>query len=190
MGCDAQSVDLLPSEDDSTHHHIGGLEELLTQPWDLLIAHPPCTYLANSGVRHLHDSTVSRTGKRASLTGLDRFAAMFDGAAFFNSLWRADVPRIAVENPTPHGYARQLIGPYTQAIQPWEYGHGETKRTCLWLKNLPPLVPTDIVEGREHRIHMLPPGPERWKERSRTFQGIADAMAAQWAPLLFEGDQS
>lgn len=163
-GHTAVSCDLLPSERQGFHVQ-WDVREILTLRWDLMIAHPPCTYLCNSGVRWLAGN-------------LDRVRAMYDAAEFFKMLLSAPVDRIAVENPIPHRHAG--LPPYTQTIQPWQFGHGETKRTCLWLKNLPPLVPTNIVEGREPRIHHMSPGPERSKERSRTFAGIAAAMAEQW----------
>ena len=133
-----------------------------------MVAHPPCTYLTNSGVRWLHERP-------------ERWAKLDEGAAFFRALLEADIPRIAVENPVPHKYAVERIGrSYDQTIQPWQFGHGETKRTCLWLKGLPPLAPTKVVSGREARVHLMPPGPDRQKERSRFFTGIAAAMADQW----------
>jgi hypothetical protein len=110
-----------------------------------------------------------------------------EGAALFSTLWNAPVPRIAVENPVMHGHAKERIKCYqppAQSVQPWQFGHGEIKRTCLWLRNLPALAPTNIVAGRHARVHRMPPGPNRWKERSRFFTGIADAMADQWGPLL------
>ncbi len=105
---------------------------------------------------------------------------MFEAAEFFNALWRAPVKRVAIENPIPHRYAKALVGPYSQLIQPWQFGHGETKGTCLWLRGLPPLYPTNVVSGRYPRVHMTSPSKDRWKLRSVTYQGIADAMAAQW----------
>ena len=180
-GHEAYSCDILPTDGDPQWHYQGDATEVLSKGWDLLIGHPPCTYLTNSGVRHLHDHTVNRTGKPAKgLRGSARWVAMFEGAEFFNSLWQAHVDKICIENPIPHKYSRALIGKYDQIVQPWQFGHGETKATCLWLKNLPKLEPTDIVEGREHRLHLLPPGPERAKLRSKTFSGIANAMAEQW----------
>jgi hypothetical protein len=110
-------------------------------------------------------------------------ADLEEGAALFSAFWNAPIERIAVENPVMHRHAKALIEGYqepAQSVQPWQFGHGETKRTCLWLKNLPPLVPTNIVSGREARVHRMPPGPDRWKERSRSFTGIAEAMADQW----------
>ena len=144
-----------------------------------MIAHPPCTYLTNSGVRWLK-------GNESRLT------MMHDACAFFLELKNAPIGHIAIENPIPHKYARAEIGNYDQIIQPWQFGHGETKATCLWLKNLPKLVPTNIVEGRTPRVHHASPGPDRWKERSRTLTGIAEAMADQWGtttPPLSVGDR-
>lgn len=114
-------------------------------------------------------------------------AELIEGAALFSAFWNAPIERIAVENPVMHKHAKALITNYAepaQSVQPWQFGHGETKRTCLWLKNLPPLVPTDIVAGREPRVHHMPPGPNRWRERSRFFSGIAEAMATQWSHII------
>lgn len=166
-GHDAISCDLLPTEVEGPHHQGDCLELAYSGEFDLMVAHPPCTFLTNSGVRWLEGDD-------------QRLADMEAAAEFFCVLRDAPIEHIALENPIPHGYALHHMGPYTQIIQPWQFGHGETKATCLWLKNLPPLYATDVVEGREQRIHKLPPGPDRWKERSRTFQGIADAMADQW----------
>lgn len=105
---------------------------------------------------------------------------MREACEFFNKLASAPIDKICIENPIPHKYAKAIIGNYTQLIQPWQFGHGETKATCLWLKNLPKLVPTNIVDGRYARIHKMGPSKDRWKERSKTFKGIADAMASQW----------
>lgn len=178
-GHNAMSCDLLPTERPGPHYQ-GDVLDIIWQGWDLMIAHPPCTYLSNAGVRHLH-STPSRTGKLPAVHGEQRWQAMRDGAAFFRELLDADIPRICVENPVPHGYAVEEIGrKYDQIIQPWQFGHGETKKTCLWLRGLPLLQPTNIVDGREPRMFHLPPSPDRWKLRSVTYQGIADAMAEQW----------
>lgn len=176
-GHDAWSCDLLPSEDGSNHHIRGDAREILNDGWDLLmVAHPPCTRLCNSGVRWLSVPPPGRT--------LDSmFAELDEGAALFSAFWNAPIERIAVENPVMHKHAKARITNYkepAQSVQPWQYGHGESKRTCLWLKGLPLLTPTNIVEGREQRVHLMPPGPNRWKERSRFFPGIADAMADQW----------
>lgn len=178
-GHDAMSCDILETDSPGPHYK-GPVEDLDLTQFDLMIAHPPCTYLTNAGVRHLHDHVTSKNGKRAGVYGEARWQAMREGAAFFNLLANAPIERICVENPIPHGYAREIIGKYTQLIQPWQFGHGETKATCLWLKNLPPLVPTDIVEGRYPRIHLMGKSPERSKLRSITYKGIAEAMASQW----------
>jgi hypothetical protein len=161
-GHDAWSCDLLPAEDNSPYHY---QRDLLTMPlhqWDLMIAHPPCTHLAVSGARWFKDK------QQEQAEALD----------FVRALMAAPVPRIAIENPISIISSR--IRKPDQIIQPWQFGHGETKATCLWLKGLPKLVPTNIVSGREPRVHMMPPGPNRWKERSRTYTGIAEAMAMQW----------
>lgn len=179
LGHDAWSCDLLPAEDGSNKHIVGDVRGILGDGWDLLmVAHPPCTRLCNSGVRWLSVPPPGRT--------LD---AMWDelraGADLFSTLWNAPVDRIAVENPVMHRHAKALIRNYqepAQSVQPWQYGHPESKRTCLWLKNLPALRPftTEKPSNIEHRVHMMPPGPDRWKERSRFFAGIARAMAEQW----------
>lgn len=179
QGHAAISCDLLPTEVEGPHIQ-GNVLEHLDKGWDLLIGHPPCTYLANAGVRWLHEHVVSRRGNKPPISGGIRWHYMYEGAAFFMSLKNAPIPRIAIENPVPHGYAKKLIGDYSQLIQPWQFGAHETKATCLWLKGLPLLQPTDIVEVYMHRVHEEPPGEDRWKRRSRTFPGIALAMAQQW----------
>lgn len=178
LGHDAWSCDILPAERPSNRHIVGDARPLL-QPcwWDMLIvAHPPCTRLCNSGVRWLSKPPPGRT--------LEQMAAdLAEGAALFSAFWNAPIDRVAVENPVMHGHAKRLIVNYrepSQSVQPWQFGHGETKRTCLWLKNLPLLIPTNVVEGRLARVHRMPPSADRWKERSRFFPGIAAAMAAQW----------
>lgn len=184
LGHDAWSCDVLPT-DRPGKHITGDVRDVLGDGWDLMIGHPPCTYLTNAGVRHLHDHVQSRSGKRPAVSGSVRWVELFAAAEFFCDLLAAPIEQIAIENPIPHRYARQLIGrKYDQLIQPWQYGHGETKATCLWLKNLPPLTPTNIVEGREGRIHKMSPGKDRWKKRSITFAGIAEAMASQWGSLI------
>ena len=160
-GHDAWSCDLLPSERPGQHFEMP-VERVLDGGWDLMIAHPPCTYLAVSGARWFKER---ENEQRIALC----FVAM---------LMAAPIDRIAVENPISVISSR--IRKPDQIIQPWQFGHGEVKATCLWLKNLPPLVPTNIVEGRRARVHRKPPSPERWRNRSRTFQGVADAMAEQW----------
>ena len=160
-GHDAVSCDLLPTEAPGPHI-VGDVLGVLADGWDLMIAHPPCTHLAVSGARWF-------AGKQTEQ------AAALD---FVRALLAAPIPRIALENPVSIISTR--IRKPTQTIQPWQYGHGEVKRTCLWLVALPPLTPTDIVDGRTARVHRLPPSADRWKERSRTYPGIAAAMAAQW----------
>ena len=164
LGHDAWSCDILESEDDSEFHIQTCIEDVINDGWDLMIAHPPCTHLAVSGARHFKAKQESGVQQEA----LD----------FVRLLLEADIPKIALENPI--SIVSSKIRKPDQIIQPWQFGHGETKATCLWLKGLPKLVPTNIVEGREQRIHKMPPSPTRWKERSRTYQGIADAMAQQW----------
>ena len=176
-GHDAWSCDLLDTE--IPGQHIKGdifhfLHGSLGWNWDLIIAFPPCTYLANSGVRWLYNKDGSKN--------IDRWEKMESGALFFKSLLSSNCGKICIENPILHKYAIDLIGSkYNQIIQPWQFGHGETKATCLWIKGLPKLKLTNIVSGREQRIWKMPPGPERSKDRSKTFQGIANAMAAQWS---------
>lgn len=176
-GHDAWSCDLLPTEGDPQWHIQGdAIAAVYGQQWDLLIAHPECTYLANSGAKHLYAGMKAENGPNAA-----RWAMMGAAALFFRMMLDAPVPRIAVENPIMLGHPRRMFGipDPTQVIQPWMFGHGETKATCLWLKNLPPLVPTNEVDGREQRIWRMAPGDDRKKERSRTYQGIAEAMAHQ-----------
>lgn len=184
-GHDAWSCDLLPAEDGSNRHLVGDARQFLDDGWDLLmVAHPPCTRLCNSGVRWLSVPPPGRTREAM-------WAELEEGAALFSAFWNAPIERIAVENPVMHKHAKQRIANYAepaQSIQPWQFGHPETKRTCLWLKNLPPLVPTNIVEGREPRVHHMSPGPNRWRERSRFFSGVAEAMADRWGdPEQFAG---
>lgn len=176
-GHDAWSCDLLPSEDGSNRHITGDAREILNDGWDLLmVAHPPCTRLCNSGVRWLSKPPPGRTAE-------DMQRELREGADLFSAFWNAAIERICVENPVMHKHAKALIVNYrefSQSVQPWQFGHGETKRTCFWLKNLPLLQPTDVVPGREQRVFRQPPGPDRWKERSRFYPGIAKAMAEQW----------
>lgn len=162
----ALSVDLLPTESPGPHYQ-GDVRDVLSDEWDIMIAHPPCTDLAVSGARWFPEKR--RDG---------RMAAALD---FVRLLMDAPIHRIALENPI--SVISTEIRKPSQIIQPWQFGHGEVKATCLWLKNLPLLSPTKIVSGREPRVHMCPPGPNRWKERSRTFQGVAEAMAKQWGQL-------
>lgn len=160
-GHKAVSCDLLPTLKPGLHI-IGDVLNFINDGYDLIIAHPPCTHLASSGARWFKDKQKEQE----------------EAVAFVLRLANADCPKIAIENPI--GVLSSRWRKPDQIIQPWQYGHGETKATCLWLKNLPKLTPTNIVEGREARIHMMPPSPDRWMKRSVTYQGIADAMAEQW----------
>jgi len=175
-GHDAMSCDLLPTDTPGPHYQ-GDVLDVLGDGWDLMIAHPPCTYLTNSGVVWLHRDS-------------GRWAHLDEAAAFFRLLLEADIPKICVENPIMHKYGKERIGgvKQSQVVQPWMFGHLEQKATCLWLKQLPNLVPTDNVRSdmlklptrERQRLHYLPPSKDRWKLRSTTYQGIADAMAEQW----------
>lgn len=179
-GHDAWSADLLEADDGDPHHIVGDARALLNQGWDILIAHPPCTYLTNAGVRWLYKADGSRNE--------GRWDQMRDGAGLFLAFWNSGIPRVCVENPVMHKHAREMIGPMTQSIQPYEFGHLETKRTCLWLRGLEPLRPTnDVKEAtmalpykERGKMHWMSPGKERWKARSKTYDGIANAMAEQW----------
>jgi hypothetical protein len=176
-GHSAWSCDLLPTDADPTWHIRDDVCHVLSKDpwWDLVIAHPPCTYLSNSGAKHLYAGMKKENG-----INHERWRLMEEAAEFFRMFLSLPCP-VAVENPIMHGHAKQRVGmSQTQTIQPWQFGHGETKATCLWLKGLPPLQPTNIVEGREQRIWKLPPTEDRWKIRSATFPGIAEAMAEQW----------
>jgi hypothetical protein len=167
LGHDAWSCDILPSDDNSQFHLIQDAREVVWQGWDLMIAHPPCTHLAVSGARHFSEK-IKQGKQQAALM-------------FVRDLLDAPIKMICVENPI--SVISSKIRKPNQIIQPWQFGHGETKATCLWLKNLPKLQPTNIVDGREPRVHMMPPSADRWKLRSITYQGIADAMANQWGGL-------
>jgi len=173
-GHDAWSCDLLPNE--SKYHYECNIFKVIHLGFDMMIAHPPCTYLCNSGVSWLHKDPK-------------RWDSLDKGALFFKQLLNADIPKICVENPIPHKYAIERIGQkYTQIIQPWMFGHKEKKATCLWLKGLTKIKPTNNVKeetdalpkNKQQRLHYLPPSKDRWKLRSITYQGIADAMAEQW----------
>lgn len=178
-GHDVTSCDLLPSEDNSPHHVQGYVDDLLTECWDLVIAHPPCTYLSNSGVRWLYEKE-------------GRWDDMKDAALFFVECLSANAPKVAVENPVMHKHAKAVIqdyylesvhGPvYTFSVQPWQFGDNYKKRTCFWTRGLPKLTPTSELDGSiaDQAVWKMGPSKDRWKERSRTYQGIADAMAAQW----------
>jgi hypothetical protein len=214
-GHDAWSCDLLPAETPSNRHIMGDVRDVLTwAKWDLLmVAHPPCTRLCNSGVRWLDEPPGKLSAEHYSdeeieayrhMNRKQRLAFMWEkldeGAELFSDLWNADVPRIAIENPIMHKHAKGKIRNYedfAQSVQPWQHGDFETKRTCLWLRNLPTLAPKyptlhDARRGLrladdampENRVHSASPGPDRWKERSRFFPGIARAMAEQWGGVI------
>ena len=184
LGHEAWSCDILPSLDDSPFHLQDDVRNLDLSVYDLLIGHPDCTFLANSGVRWLWHRDKTKNTRR--------WESMKDAADFFLYLWNAPVKRICLENPVMHKYGKELIKlEQSQVIQPWMFGHTETKATCLWLKNLPLLVPTNNVKeemlklpySERARIHMMPPGPKRHLQRSITFEGVAKAMAEQWGIL-------
>ena len=166
-GHDATSCDMLDSESPG-NHYTGDVRDILNDGWDLMIAHPPCTHLAVSGARWFKHKTAEQNA------ALD----------FIREIMAAPIPLIAVENPISIISSR--IRKPDQIIQPWQFGHGETKATCLWLKGLPKLTPTNIVSGREQRIANLPQTEDRWKKRSRTFEGIAEAMADQWGSFKYK----
>lgn len=171
-GHDAMSCDILPTDAPGPHYQ-GDLFDVIDYPWDLAIFHPPCTHLSVSGSRHFEAKRIDGRQQAA--------------VSFFMRIVRqsAHIPMTAIENPVC--IMSRLYRKPDQIIQPWQFGHGETKATCLWLKGLQPLQATDIVEGREARIHRMPPSADRWKERSKTFAGIARAMANQWgAPAQME----
>lgn len=183
LGHEAYSCDIEPCSGGHPEWHIqGDVRPLLKQKWDMIIAHPPCTYLTNSGVRWLYNKDGSRNEKR--------WNDLADGGEFFRLFIDHPCQKIAIENPIPHKYAVEIIGrKYDQIIHPWQFGHPERKATCLWLKGLEPLKETDnrkaemllLPKNQQQRIHYMPPGPERAKMRSKTFSGIAKAMAEQWA---------
>ena len=164
-GWDAWSCDLLPSETPGNHLQCDALS-ILHQGWDMMIAHPPCTHLAVSGARWFKNKVEEQK----------------QGVEFFLALTNANIPKICVENPVC--IMSTIYRKPDQIIQPWQFGHGETKATCLWLKNLPKLKPSNLVDGREGKVWKMPPGPNRWKERSRTYPGIAKAMAEQWSEFI------
>ena len=163
-GHEALSCDLLPTDIPGPHYQ-GDVRDVLNDGWDLMIAHPPCTHLAVSGARWFKDKQAEQA----------------EALDFVRLLLDAPIERIALENPISVISSR--IRKPDQIIQPWQFGHGETKATCLWLKGLPKLTPTDIVDGREARVHKLPPSADRWKIRSTTYKGIAEAMAQQWGKM-------
>jgi len=179
-GHSAMSCDLLPTDVPGPHYQ-GDVFDIIGDGWDLMIAHPPCTFLTVAGNKWMKPEFAERFP--------GRIEAREEAAEFFMRLYAAMIPKVAIENPI--GVMSSRFRKPNQVIQPWMFGHGETKATCLWLRGIPSLTPTDVVEGREQRLHRLPPSPDRWKLRSKTFQGIADAMADQWgtanlAPTLWD----
>lgn len=183
QGHDAMSADILPTDKPGPHYQ-GDVLDLLNEPYDLVIAHPPCTYLANSGVAWLHRDA-------------ERWGHMRAAAEFFRLMSTFNAPRIAIENPIQHKYAVEAhgLGRQTQVVQPWWFGHTEQKATGLWLFGLPKLVANDdaththtrmmeLPKRERERIHYLSPGADRWKLRSKTFTGLAAAMAEQWGAAV------
>lgn len=191
-GHEAISCDFEPTDRPGPHYQ-GDVLDILGDGFDLMIAHPTCTYLTNTAVCHLHSPDATHP----SLKGKPRWDALDEGAAFFKMLLECDIPLKAIENPIPHKYAVERIGrKYDQLVQPWMFGHMERKATCFWLEGLPNLLETNNVKEEmlklpkreQQRLHYLPPGPDRWKLRSETYQGIADAMAEQWGVFTSRGD--
>lgn len=166
----AMSCDLLPSDSPGPHYQ-GDVMDIIGDGWDLMIAHPPCTHLAVSWARWFKDKKQEQA----------------DALGFVHDLMDAPIARWCIENPV--SVISSKIRKPDQIIQPWQFGHGETKKTCLWFKGLPNLEPTDVVDGREARVHRMPPGPDRWKKRSETYSGIARAMANQWGSILARANE-
>lgn len=189
MGHEAYSCDLQPPDDGSPFHIMGdAIAAAYGEEWDLMIGHPECTYLANSSSGHLYNGRRFENGANP-----ERWARLGAAASFFLTLWNAPIDRVALENPIMLGHPKRIFGipPPAQVIQPWMFGHPETKATCLWLRNLPKLSATYNVkeqmdrlpDNQRQRIHYMPPSKDRKKERSRTFTGIAQAMASQWGNI-------
>lgn len=174
LGHDAMSCDILETESPGNHYK-GDVRDVLGDGWDMMVAHPPCTYLTVSANKWYKDQPERKSGV---LVGQARRDAREDAIFFFMLLMTCNINKIAIENPI--GVLSSKYRKPDQVIQPWQFGHGETKATCLWLKNLPKLESTNVVDGREQRLHLLPPSIDRAKIRSKTYQGIADAMAMQW----------
>lgn len=178
LGHDVTTCDTLPSDGPARFHYQGDVRDLIAEPWDLVVAHPPCTYLSNSGARWLYTEPL-------------RWQQMVEGAAFFRLMSTFNSQRIAIENPIQHKWAKLAhgLGQQTQVVQPWMFGHPETKATCLWLYGLAPLVATSdaraematLTYAEQHRIHYASPGPDRWQVRSKALPGMAAAMAQQWS---------
>jgi len=171
FGHNAWSCDLLPTESPGNHYQ-GDVRDVLGNGWDLMVAHPPCTHLSASGARWWKNKSEEQK----------------EALEFVRLLLGAPIPRVALENPI--GAISTAIRKPDQIIQPWQFGHGETKATCLWLKGVPPLMPTNVVLGRMPVVHRMSPSKDRWKDRSRTYQGVADAMARQWGPIADAADSN
>ncbi len=178
LGHDVTTCDILPSDGPAQFHYQGDVRDMIPEPWDLVVAHPPCTYLSNSGARWLYTEPL-------------RWQKMIEGAEFFRLMATFNSPRIAIENPIQHKWAKAVhgLGQQTQTVQPWMFGHPETKATCLWLFGLPALVATSdaraemarLPYAEQHRIHYASPGPDRWQVRSKALPLVAAAFADQWA---------
>jgi len=174
-GHDAWSCDLLPTDQPSDKHIQGDVLEIINNDWNLIIAHPPCTHLSVSGAARWAEKVADGRQQAA--------------IKFVEDIWNANCPFIAIENPVGALSSRSKLGKATQYIQPYEFGHAEQKKTGLWLKGLPKLIPTDVIDvsnlpdNQRQRLHYLPPSKDRWKIRSTTFQGIANAMADQWSNI-------
>jgi site-specific DNA-cytosine methylase len=181
-GHNAWSCDLLPTDQPSDKHIQGDVLEIINDKWDLIIAHPPCTHLSVSGAARWAEKVADGRQQAA--------------IKFVEDIWNANCPFIAVENPVGALSTRSKLGKASQYIQPYEFGHAEQKKTGLWLKGLPKLIPTDVIDvsnlpdNQRQRLHYLPPSKDRWKIRSTTFQGIANAMADQWGNLRQEALQT
>lgn len=178
-GHDAWSCDLVPADDGSEFHFQCDIFKVLDMGWDMLIFFWPCTYLTRSGQQWIYKTPANP--KPGVLYGQKRWAALLQHAKNFKKLLDCGIPKIAGENPRMNCHAQRIVGFSSQKIQPWEFGHGEVKETHLWLRNLPPLNPTKWSPERNQRIFKLGPSENRAIERSKTFQGVADAMAEQWA---------
>jgi len=179
QGHHAVSCDLLPTEKPGPHYLGDVFKAIESESWDLAIFHPPCTYLTVSANKWMKDQPPRKSG---ALVGDERREAQKYAIEFFMKLWNCGIPRIAIENPI--GVMSSVFREPDQILQPWMFGHGETKATCIWSRGLPKLVPTNTVRGREQRLHFLPKTDDRWAIRSKTFPGIAKAMATQWGSFV------
>ena len=208
LGHDAWSCDLLPSDQPTNRHIQGDIREVMKEGWDLMaVMHPPCTRLTNSGARWLDkpaknpiaDLTDAQREAWPSMSDAEKLALTWakldEGAALFSAIWNCEIPCLAVENPVMHKHAKSRIHnyePFAQSVQPWHFGDdedgpdNERKRPCLWLRGLPPLKRTGTLDGTTARdsVHKARPGPDRWKVRSKSFPGMAAAMAEQWSAAL------